>query len=63
MNIHKHTRLIMLDRNEIWQLSQTRLWKMPHLTEHFQLGRFINFYNTVKPHKGLNKALDYQETQ
>ena len=25
-----------------------------------QLVRFINFYNTVKPHKGLNKATPYE---
>jgi transposase InsO family protein len=25
-----------------------------------QLGRFINFYNTVKPHKGLNNSTPYE---
>lgn len=27
---------------------------------HSQLSRFINFYNTVKPHKGLNNATPYE---
>jgi len=27
---------------------------------HIQLVRFINFYNTVKPHKGLNNATPYE---
>ena len=31
MNIHKRTRLTLLDRQEIWQLYQTRLWKVAHL--------------------------------
>lgn len=26
MNIHKSTRLTLLDRREIWRLYQTRLW-------------------------------------
>ncbi|WP_350116971.1 integrase core domain-containing protein, partial [Nitrosomonas sp.] len=26
---------------------------------HIQLLRFINFYNTVKPHKSLNNATPY----
>ncbi|MER0204648.1 MAG: IS481 family transposase, partial [Nitrosomonas sp.] len=28
MNIHKRTRLTLLDRQEIWRLYQTRLWKV-----------------------------------
>ena len=39
MNIHKRTRLTLLDRQEIWQLYQTRLWKVAHLAEHFQVSR------------------------
>jgi Integrase core domain len=27
---------------------------------HIELMRFINFYNTVKPHKGLNNATPYE---
>ncbi|MER0216803.1 MAG: IS481 family transposase, partial [Nitrosomonas sp.] len=27
---------------------------------HIQLLRFINFYNTVKPHKSLNNATPYE---
>ncbi|MBX9915995.1 MAG: hypothetical protein K2Y07_01965 [Nitrosomonas sp.] len=33
MNIHKRTRLTLLDRQEIWRLYQTRLWKVAHLAE------------------------------
>lgn len=33
MNIHKRTRLTLLDRQEIWWLFQTRLWKVAHLAE------------------------------
>ncbi|MER0172037.1 MAG: IS481 family transposase, partial [Nitrosomonas sp.] len=35
MNIHKRTRLTLLDRQEIWRLYQTRLWKVVQLAEHF----------------------------
>ena len=33
MNIHKRTRLTLLDRQEIWRLYQIRLWKVAHLAE------------------------------
>ena len=39
MNIHKRTRLTLLDRQEIWRLYQTRLWKVVHLAEHFHVSR------------------------
>ncbi len=37
MNIHKRTRLTLLDRQEIWRLYQTRLWKVMQLAEHFRV--------------------------
>ncbi len=37
MNIHKHTRLTMLDPKEIWQLYQTLLWKVTELAEPFRV--------------------------
>ncbi|WP_350152077.1 hypothetical protein [Nitrosomonas sp.] len=33
MNIHKRTRLTLSDRQEIWWLYQTRLWKVANLAE------------------------------
>ena len=33
MNIHERTRLTLLDRQKIWRLYQTRLWKVAHLAE------------------------------
>jgi transposase InsO family protein len=39
MNIHKHTRLTLLDRKEIWQLYQTRCWKVTQLAERFRVSR------------------------
>jgi transposase InsO family protein len=39
MNIHKRTRLTLLDRQEIWQLYQTRLWKVTQLSERFRVSR------------------------
>lgn len=39
MNIHKHTRLTLLDRKEIWQLYQTRRRKVTGLAEHFRVSR------------------------
>ena len=39
MNIHKRTRLTLLDRQEIWRLYQTRLWKAVHLAERFHVSR------------------------
>ena len=39
MNIHKRTRLTLLDRQEIWRLYQTRTWKVTHLAEHFHVSR------------------------
>lgn len=39
MNMHKRTRLTPLDRQEIWQLYQTRLWKITHLAEHYRVSR------------------------
>ncbi len=39
MNIHKRTRLTLLDRQEIWRLYQTRLWKVVQLAERFHVSR------------------------
>ena len=39
MNVHKRTRLNLLDRREIWRLYQTGLWKVTLLAEHFRVGR------------------------
>ena len=47
MNIHKRTRLTLLDRQEIWQLYQTRLWKVTHLAEHFHVSR-PTIYDVLK---------------
>ncbi len=37
MNIHKHTRLTLLDCQEIWRFYQTRLWKVAQLAKRFQV--------------------------
>ena len=47
MNIHKRTRLTLLDRQEIWRLYQTRLWKVAHLAEHFHVSR-PTIYDVLK---------------
>jgi len=47
MNIHKRTRLTLLDRQEIWRLYQTRLWKVAHLAERFQVSR-PTIYDVLK---------------
>ena len=47
MNIHKRTRLTLLDRQEIWQLYQTWLWKVAHLAEHFHVSR-PTIYDVLK---------------
>lgn len=39
MNIHKRIRLTLLDRQEIWQLYQTGLWKVTQLAERFRVCR------------------------
>jgi hypothetical protein len=39
MNIHKYTRLTLLDRQEMWRLYQTRAWKVTQLAEHFRVSR------------------------
>jgi hypothetical protein len=39
MNIHKRTRLTLLDRQGTWQLYQTRSWKVTHLAERFWVSR------------------------
>jgi hypothetical protein len=39
MNIHKRTRLTLLDRQEIWRLYQSRLWKVTQLAERFRVSR------------------------
>ena len=47
MNIHKRTRLTLLDRQEIWRLYQTRLWKVLHLAERFHVSR-PTIYDVLK---------------
>lgn len=47
MNIHKRTRLTLLDRQEIWRLYQTRLWKVAHLAGHFHVSR-PTIYDVLK---------------
>ena len=47
MNIHKRTRLTLLDRQEIWRLYQTRLWKVVHLAERFHVSR-PTIYDVLK---------------
>ncbi|MER0170911.1 MAG: IS481 family transposase, partial [Nitrosomonas sp.] len=47
MNIHKRTRLTLLDRQEIWRLYQTRLWKVVQLAEHFHVSR-PTIYDVLK---------------
>jgi transposase InsO family protein len=47
MNIHKHTRLTLLDRQEIWRLYQTRLWKIVQLAERFHVSR-PTIYDVLK---------------
>ena len=47
MNIHKRTRLTPLDRQEIWQLYQTRLWKVTHLAERYRVSR-PTIYQVIK---------------
>ncbi|MBL8500758.1 MAG: helix-turn-helix domain-containing protein [Nitrosomonas sp.] len=47
MNIHKRTGLALLDRQEIWQLYQTRLWKVVQLAEHFHVSR-PTIYDVLK---------------
>ncbi len=39
MNMHKRTRLTPLDRQEIWRLYQTRIWKVTHLAERYRVSR------------------------
>jgi len=47
MNIHKRTRLTLLDRQKIWWLYQTRLWKVVQLAEHFHVSR-PTIYDVLK---------------
>ena len=47
MNIHKRTRLTLLDRQEIWRLYQTRLWKVVQLAEYFHVSR-PTIYDVLK---------------
>lgn len=47
MNIHKRTRLTLLDRQEIWRLYQSRTWKVTRLAEHFRVSR-PTIYNVLK---------------
>lgn len=39
MNMHKRIRLTPLDRQEIWSLYQTRLWKVTQLAVHYRVSR------------------------
>ena len=47
MNIHKHTRLTLLDRQETWRLYQTRLWRVVQLAERFHVSR-PTIYDVLK---------------
>ena len=47
MNIHKRTCLTLLDRQEIWRLYQTRLWKVVQLAEYFHVSR-PTIYDVLK---------------
>ncbi len=47
MNIHKRTRLTLLDRQEIWRLYQTRIWKVTQLAERFRVSR-PTIYDVLK---------------
>ena len=47
MNIHKRTRLTLLDRQEIWRLYQTGLWKVVQLAERFHVSR-PTIYDVLK---------------
>ena len=39
MNMNKHIRLTPLDRQELWQLYQSRCWKVSQLAERFRVSR------------------------
>jgi hypothetical protein len=39
MNIHKRTPLTLLDRQEIWRLYRTRVWKETQLAKRFHASR------------------------
>ena len=47
MNIHKRTRLTLLDRQEIWRLYRTRVWKVTHLAERLRVSR-PTIYDVLK---------------
>ena len=47
MNMHKRTRLTPLDRQEIWHLYQSRLWKISHLAERYRVSR-PTIYSIIK---------------
>ncbi|SDZ06624.1 hypothetical protein SAMN05421755_10988 [Nitrosomonas sp. Nm33] len=47
MNMHKHIRLTPLDRQELWQLYQTRCWKVSQLAERFRVSRSM-IYTVLK---------------
>ena len=47
MNIHKRTRLTLHDRQEIWVLYQSRLWKISHLAERYRVSR-PTIYKVIK---------------
>lgn len=68
------TLMLMSGANPAWAASQlghsmqmflTVMWHRKtefkdNADRQLQLGRFINFYNTVKPHKGLNNSTPYE---
>jgi transposase InsO family protein len=47
MNMHKRVRLTPLDRQEIWRLYQSRLWRISHLAEHYRVSR-PTLYKVIK---------------
>lgn len=56
MNIHKRTRLTLMDRQEIWRLYQTRVWKVTQLAERFHVIRPTN-YDVLKRLAKVEQAI------
>ena len=56
MNIHKRTRLTLLDRQEIWRLYQTRVWKVTQLAERFRVRR-PTIYDVLKRLAKVEQAI------
>ncbi len=59
MNRHKYIRLTPLDRQELWQLYQTRCWKVSQLAERFRFD-YSSLYAIEKESKHLSIELRQQ---